>query len=379
MSLSSLSKARFGYWFSLGALLASNACHSPAEGRAEAAPDPSNHTPAQLSTDPELAAAQRAAIAKLSEFRTRLIAADPATQDFEVQAEAREGALSESLWLIEVKAVPGGFEGSVRTQPQILKSLQRGQQIRVATGDVVDWSYFERGKQEGAETRLVLARQKRRAELAEALPKCLEKQFADGCAALGDGYATGRIGETKLDVALQLYTRACDGGSTYGCNAAGWATLHGRGGPPDSAAAAAFFARACATGDEHPFGCDSRAFALLSGLAGTKRDFALAFRLLGKTCARGLAPSCLLLELAKLKGLRKGPKLEPACDVNFAEHVSRCTGEQDPESCFLAGSAIETGVCGVPKNSHRSADLLQRAAEFGATWPKAMSKRVQGS
>lgn len=370
---------RWVSWFACCALLASNACHSRAEGRAEAWPGPSSQQPTQLSADPELAAAQRAAIATLSEFRKRLTAVDPATQDFEVQAVVREGALSEALWLMEVKAVPSGFEGSVRAQPQVLKAVQRGQQIRIANADVLDWSYFERGKQQGGETLLVLARQKRRAELADALPKCVDKQFADGCAALGDGYATGRVGEAKLDVALQLYTRACDGGSSYGCNAAGWATLHGRGAPPDSAAAAAFFARACATGDEHPFACDSRAFALLSGLAGTKRDAALAFRLLGKTCARGLAPSCLLLELAKLKGLRRGPKLEQACDVNFAEHVSRCTGEQDPESCFLAGSAIETGVCGVPKSGHRSADLLRRAAEFGATWPDAMPRRVQGS
>jgi TPR repeat protein len=350
-------------------LLTVTACHSRVEGRAQATPAPSSRPTAPLSDDPELAAAERAAIDKLSEFRNRLQHADSATQDFEVQALVREGALSEPLWLMELKSVEGGFEGSVRTQPQVLKQTQRAQQLRVANEDVLDWSYFDRGKEQGGATRIVLARQKRRAELADAVPKCIEKQYADGCAALGEGYANGRVGETNLEIALDLYTHACDGGSAYGCNAAGWATLHGKGRAPDLTAAAAFFARACPTGNEHPFACDSRGFALLSGLAGTKRDLSLAFRLLSKTCAQNLAPSCLLLELARVKGLRRGSKLDLACEVNFAEHVSRCTGEQDPESCFLAGSAIQAGVCGVPKSDRRSAELLRRASEFGAAWP----------
>jgi uncharacterized protein YegJ (DUF2314 family) len=365
--------------FSCAALLSAAACQSRVEGRARATPAASSRPPPPLSADPELAAAEHAAIATLSEFRNHLQQSDSATQDFEVQAMVREGSLSEALWLSEVNAVAGGFEGSIRSQPQVLKTTQRGQKIRVTDEDVLDWSYFDRGKEQGGGTRAVLARQKRRAELSDALPRCSEKQYADGCAALGDGYTNGRVGETNLEVALQLYGRACDGGSAYGCNAAGWATLHGRGGTKDLPAAAAFFSRACPTGAEHPYACDSRGFALLSGLAGTKRDLLLAFRLLSKTCAQNLAPSCLLLELAKVKGLRSGPKLELACDVNFAEHVSRCTGEQDPESCFMAGSAIETGVCGVPKSERRSTDLLRRASELGATWPNTVSKRVQGS
>ena len=361
----------------MGALVPGAGCRSKAAVRAEATPAVSSPVPQSLSTDPELAAAERAAIANLSEFRRRLEAADPAAQDFEVQAIVREGELDELLWLLQVRAVSGGFVGAVRYDPKVLKSVQRGQQLRIANEDVRDWSYFERGQQRGGETRAVLARQKRRADLADALPKCTEKQFADGCASLGEGYATGRVGEVKLEVALQLYSRACDGGSAYGCNAAGWASLHGRGGPKDNAAAAALFARACVTGDEHPFACDSRGFALLSGLAGTKRDLALSFRLLNHACARGLAPSCLLLELAKAKGLRSGPKLGVACDVSFSEQVSRCSSDEDPEACFLAGSAFETGVCGVTKSRARARELLNGAAAFGAAWPMASAR--QGS
>jgi TPR repeat protein len=241
--------------------------------------------------------------------------------------------------------------------------------VRVTNEDVVDWSYYDRDKVQGGETRIVLARQKRNAELNDARKHCSEARFADGCATLGDGYASGRIGEQKLDVAFELYVAACGGGSAYGCNAAGWASLHGRGGPQDLPAAARFFERACTTGDEHPFACDSRGFALLSGLAGTKRDVASGLRLLTKTCARGLAPSCLLLELAKAKGLRNGPRLELACDVTLSEQAARCTTEKDPQACFLAGTAIEVGACGAPRSAPRSAALLQGAAEFGATWP----------
>ncbi|HEX3849489.1 MAG TPA: hypothetical protein VHW01_00900, partial [Polyangiaceae bacterium] len=150
---------------------------------------------------------------------------------------------------------------------------------------------------------------------------------------------------------------------------AGWASLHGRGTARDLPAAAAFFSRACRTGDEHPFACDSRGFALLSGLAGTSRDIALGRRLLQKSCARGVPQSCLLLELLRAKRLATGPKLELACEVNISEQISLCTGDSDPEACFLAGSAYETGVCGAPQSKSRAQDLLGRAAAFGATWP----------
>jgi uncharacterized protein YegJ (DUF2314 family) len=313
----------------------------------------------ELSADPELSRAERNAIARLSEFRKVLETAQPGTTYFEVQAIVRDGALIERLWLNDVHAVPRGF----------VKSIQQGQRVQVANEDVVDWSYFDRGKVQGGETRVVLARQKRDAELTDALKHCPEARFADGCAALGDSYASGRFGERQPDVAFHLYVAACGGGSAYGCNAAGWASLHGRGGPQDLPASAKFFERACATGDEHPFGCDSRGFALLSGLAGTKRDLASGLRLLTKTCARGLAASCLLLELAKAKKLRSGPKLERACDVTLSEQASRCTGEKDPQACFLAGTAIQVGACGAPRSATRSAALLSIAAEFGATWP----------
>jgi uncharacterized protein YegJ (DUF2314 family) len=329
----------------------------------------------RLSADPELAAAERAAIARLGVFRRGLETQQPGTVDFELEAVVREGTLEERLWLGEVKARPGGFEGTVGVQPQVLTGIARGRSLVVANADVVDWSYYDRGKLQGGETRLVLARQKRAAELANARPQCGKPRFADGCAALGDGYRTGRAGEVSLEIARELYERACAGGSAYGCNAAGWASLHGRGGSQDTAAAVDFFARACATGDEHPFACDSRGFALLSGLGGTKRDVPLARKLLSKACDRGIAASCLQLELAKAKRVMSGgKKRELACEVNFAAQVSLCTGERDPEACFLAGSAIETGVCGVPKSKNRSADLLRRAAAFGASWPSAATQ-----
>lgn len=226
---------------------------------------------------------------------------------------------------------------------------------------------FAKSAQEGAQ--LSAAKKLRDSELADALPKCTDKRFSDGCAALGERYANGTIGEVNLDVAFQLFTRGCDGGSTYGCNSAGWASLHGRGTPANLAVAAGFFARACSTGNEHPFGCDSRGFALVTGLAGTPRDLALGQRLLSKTCARGLAQSCLLLEMMAAKALSARTKHPLACEVSISEQVGRCSNDQDPEACFLAGSAFETGVCGAPRSAARSAQYLARAAKFGASWP----------
>ena len=333
-----------------------------------------NHEPRQRRAqtahpvlDPELAAAERAAIDKLAEFRAALEHPAEAAQNFEIEAVIDEGALAERLWLREVRPSKDGFEGSVSQQPKLLKSVQQGQELHVPTAQVVDWAFEDRGKPRGGETRLIAMRRKRAAELADALRTC----NADGCTALGEQYAKGLRGEVRPDVAFQLFSKGCAGGSPLGCNAAGWASVHGRGTTTDMSAAAGFFAKACATGSEHPFACDSRGFALVSGLAGTVRDLALGQRLLRKACASGVSQSCLLLELMRAKHLRAGPKLKLACEVNFSEQVSLCTGEKDPEACFLAGSAFEVGACDAPRSKARSAELLARAAEFGASWPQA--------
>jgi len=217
-------------------------CRSRGAAQAHPAKPAASVAHAPLSTDPELAAAERAAIARLPEFRAVLTRAEPTNQAFEVEAVVKDGALSERLWLGDVKAVAGGFEGSVSSEPKQLKSIHRAQSLRVADEDVVDWAYYERRTLHGAETRRIALEQRRRAELADALTHCREAKFADGCAALGDTYAAGVLFERRPEVALELYTKACAGGSTYGCNAAGWAVFHGRGGAQDLPAAAAFFA-----------------------------------------------------------------------------------------------------------------------------------------
>ncbi len=355
----------------LALLLGSAGCRKAA-ATGQTAPELSAlaSTPVPPLADPELAAAERAAQAKLTEFRAALTRKDTSTQNLELEAFVEQGTLSERLWLNDVQVSAEGFRASVASQPAVVH-LQRGQALEVPSAHVVDWAYEERGARRGAETKLIEARHKRAAELASALPQCTDKRFADGCAALGESYANGSVGEVKPDAAYQLFTKSCDGGSAYGCNAAAWASLHGRGTVANPPAAAAFFARACTTGDEHPFACDSRGFALLSGLAGTPRDTALAVRLLKKPCARGLAQSCFLLELLRAKQLWVGPKLTLACDVSISEQVSRCTGDKDPEACFLAGSAFETGVCGAPRSKARAAQFLAGAADFGASWSSA--------
>ncbi|HEX2673801.1 MAG TPA: DUF2314 domain-containing protein, partial [Polyangiaceae bacterium] len=221
------------FGFALTFVIALPGCGERATQRPEPAATSSSQSHAELSADPELAHAERNALARLSEFRKALESSPPGTHYFEVQAVVREGVASERLWLNDVHAVTGGFDGVSSAPPRLLRSIRQGQRVRVTNEDVVDWSYYDRDKVQGGETRIVLARQKRNAELNDARKHCSEARFADGCATLGDGYASGRIGEQKLDVAFELYVAACGGGSAYGCNAAGWASLHGRGGPQD--------------------------------------------------------------------------------------------------------------------------------------------------
>ncbi len=210
-------------------LLALNGCHRVSAAVPKPATSGREH--AALAADPEVATAERAAVAKLAEFRALIEHADSTISHFEVEAVVTEGALSERLWFLDVRLTPDGFAGSVNSQPRILKLVQRGQTRQIATADVVDWAYEERLKPRGGETRRIAERRKREAELADAFTHCGQQRFADGCATLGDRYTDASFGEVSLDTAFQLYSRACEGSSAYGCNAAGWASVHARGTP----------------------------------------------------------------------------------------------------------------------------------------------------
>src|SRR4051794_5836805 len=109
----------------IAGLLTLSGCGSHAAKNMPAPPksvDSAAHAP--LSADPELAAAERSAIAQLSEFSAALARAESWTQNFEIKAAVTDGPRSEPLWLIDVRSVPGGFEGSVNSRPEVVKSVQ---------------------------------------------------------------------------------------------------------------------------------------------------------------------------------------------------------------------------------------------------------------
>ena len=203
MSVALKTALELGFRVGLTGLLALGGCRSHAAAQAQdPKPGSSAHAPWPAPpSDPELAAAERSAIATLNEFRAALERADTSAQHFEIEAIVTGGALSERLWLGDVRPVADGFEGSVEAPPQVVKSACSGG--KRCTSRSRPWSIG------ATKTEANRGAAKLDASLHDASAKPVARRRAhalrrtafqpDGCAALGERYASGTIGEVRLD------------------------------------------------------------------------------------------------------------------------------------------------------------------------------------
>ena len=102
--------------------------------------------------NPAVSAAVRQAQAGLSDFLA-LAAKPPAnTRDFKVQVMAEDSNGIETFWITHFKPLQQGFICEVANEPQIVKSVVWGQQLRFTREQITDWGYLKNGRQVGSFT-----------------------------------------------------------------------------------------------------------------------------------------------------------------------------------------------------------------------------------
>ena len=102
--------------------------------------------------NPAVSAAVRQAQAGLSDFLA-LAAKPPAnTRDFKVQVMAEDSNGIETFWITHFTPLQQRFIGEVANEPQIVKSVVWGQQLRFTREQITDWGYLKNGRQVGSFT-----------------------------------------------------------------------------------------------------------------------------------------------------------------------------------------------------------------------------------
>ncbi len=206
-----------------------------------------------------------------------------------------------------------------------------------------------------------------------------EHREGRACFELARRYREG-IGVGKSDETAYGWLKlSCDLNVALGCNQAGWAALHGRGAARDPALAGRYFARACPSGEEEAIACDSRAFALLTGLGETRVNVREAARIYERVCRGGVAYGCLALTILEKQGLDAGyaKAIETeviACSLDAEKLENNCTVEPDPQYCLLGAMMFRTGSC-TALQEDRGQRLLKRAEPFRVAWPNAAESR----
>lgn len=102
-----------------------------------------------VSGNPDMVDAIRQARATLDTFLAAAAAPGAGAQDFKLKVALQEGELSEHFWVTPFASSGDGFEGTLASDPAVLKGVKAGQRIRFTRDDVADWGYRKDGHQVG--------------------------------------------------------------------------------------------------------------------------------------------------------------------------------------------------------------------------------------
>jgi TPR repeat protein len=197
-------------------------------------------------------------------------------------------------------------------------------------------------------------------DLAECAEQC-ELAQAQSCRLLASFYEFGKSG-TKVDKprALELYTKACDGGDAIGCSSAGYLyDVPNPPIPPDMKKAVALETKACDMGD--PRGCSNLGVKYGTG-SGVTMDKGKATSLYEKSCNGGFAMGCFNLGIMYTNGpaAYSGPDAPKA----FNLFKRACEGNV-PRGCNKQGEMTQKGLAGVPADLTKAVGLFDKACNQG--------------
>jgi TPR repeat protein len=201
---------------------------------------------------------------------------------------------------------------------------------------------------------------------------CDSGESAEQC--FSRGLKLQRGTDVKMDrkAAQFLFEDSCDKGNSQACSAAGWGRVKGDGVTKDLAEGGRYFEKGCPTGEEHAIACNSRGFALLTGLGETPRDVDLARKVLLTACRGANGSACMTLNLFKALGLVMAdpmPRPNLSCQQSIETLEGFCNMHKAPQECWLAAMMLTTGTC-TDINRDRAKPLHAKANAQGASWPK---------
>ncbi|OBQ69856.1 YegJ family protein [Mesorhizobium erdmanii] len=106
--------------------------------------------------DPEMKMATAKALARLDEFLSLAEAPPSGADRFKLKVKVRDGNVTEHFWVIPFRRTETGFVGILANQPDEVKNVVLGQNIKFTRDDISDWGYTRDGRQIGSFTVCVM-------------------------------------------------------------------------------------------------------------------------------------------------------------------------------------------------------------------------------
>lgn len=172
------------------------------------------------------------------------------------------------------------------------------------------------------------------------------------CSKLGFRLVEASREPAQVKRALELFTRACDGGDPLGCSNLASFTWDGEGVAKDAKKAAQYAEKACTGGDA--FGCGTLGSLWAQGELG-KKDPVKAFGYFGKACDGGSASGCNQVGMAYAAGEGVKKDLEHAMAI-----WAKACRERNAGACANLGRAFE-----LKGEGERAQKATARACKLG--------------
>ena len=106
--------------------------------------------------DPKMAAAIDNARSTVDRFIQNLEKPKPSQSGFSVKLPVKDGDNVEHMWVLPVRYENGTFSGTINNEPDKVKTVKIGDQVKVAKDQISDWMFVDDGKLMGGYTIRVL-------------------------------------------------------------------------------------------------------------------------------------------------------------------------------------------------------------------------------
>lgn len=118
-------------------------------------------------SDKEMNAAIQKARTTLDDFLKTYKEQPAGTSGFRLKVKITDDNGSEHFWVMPFKQVGKGFEGTIANEPDIVESVEEGDNYKFTREDITDWGYVKNGKQVGSFTVCAMFKSMSKAEVKQ--------------------------------------------------------------------------------------------------------------------------------------------------------------------------------------------------------------------